>query len=614
MITVFEGSREGNGPVPSFTAGVGTPARAAVVVVASLWFALAPGAAAAAPPVPQPPPAALLYTIEPGDTLLGIGRRLLARPGNWVVVQRINGIKSPRRLTPGTQIRIPYSLVNGEADVAIVLRGDAGSRLDGKPMAAGDLVREAGVIETSDHSVVVLRLADGSTLRLEPASRLRLERLRRYHDDRAIEARALLERGRVEASAATQRPKPLSIRTRVATAAVRGTLFRVASGETTAAAEVLEGGVDWRVFGQTARGQPSTTEVQDLVLLPGFGAVADPTKRVAQEALLPAVDLHGLPDTIGLTQQTLPFPPVAGAVRYRIEINRENVRQDGSRPLAAVPPDRREPGAPIESLADSLRRQDLTLVASRVVDAPRIELTTIDDGRHRIEVRPIAASGLEGLPARATIDVQARPLPPTVGRPMSDAAVFGERTNFEWSMPLGIDRFRIELAAEPTFATLLATETVNGPRTSLDVQAGGDQPAVRYWRVASVRPDGSVGPFAQSRFVWYPGPPQPSMNVDAHDRMSVRWLGQPGQRYRLQLANEPEFRAPRVIEVDRPQLALDHLQPGRYYLRVQAIAPGGEESPFNVPQMFEIKSVVLTGDGTPLQSGGGLDVEASPAP
>ncbi|MFT3802131.1 MAG: FecR domain-containing protein [Burkholderiaceae bacterium] len=611
MIPVFdEGPREGGGSTPSFAAGVRAPARAAVLA-AVLWFGLAPGAADAAPPAPPaPPPPALRYTIEPGDTLLGIGRRLLERPSNWVVVQRLNGIQSPRKLVPGTELRIPYSLVKGEADVAIVLRGDPDSRIDGKPIAAGDLVREAGVIETSDHSVVVLRLTDGSVLRLEPASRLRLERLRRYHDDHAIEARALLERGRVETSAATQRPKPLSIRTRVATAAVRGTLFRVASGETTAAAEVLEGGVDWRLFQQPAHGQRSAPQIRDIVLLPGFGAIADPAKGIAQEALLPAVDLHGLPDTIRQTQQTLAFPPVAGAARYRIEINRENARPNGSPPPAAAPTD---PGAP-EPLADSLRRQDLTLVASRVVDEPRIDLTTLDDGRHQIEVRPIAASGLEGLPARATIDVQARPLPPTVGRPIDDGAVFGDQVNFEWSIPLGIDRFRIELAADPAFATLLAAETVVGSRTSLDIRAGGDKPLVRYWRVASVGPDGSVGPFAQSRFVWYPGPPQPSMNVDAHDRMSVRWLGQPGQRYRLQLANDPEFRSPRVIEVDRPQLVLDHLQPGRYYLRMQAIAPGGEESPFNVPQMFEIKPVILTGDGRPLQSGGGLDVEASPAP
>ncbi len=588
----------------------------AAAVAAALCIGLSPRQADAAPGrASAPPPApALIYTVEPGDTLLDIGKRLLARPANWRVVQRLNRIDSPRKLAPGTRLRIPYSLVKAETGVAVVLRGDADSRIDGKPVAAGDTVREAGVVETSDHSVVVLRLADGSTLRLEPASKLRLERLRRYHDDHAIEARALLERGRVETSAAPQRPKPLSIRTPVATAAVRGTVFRVAADEAGATAEVLEGGVDWRVVKRTKPGHRSTAQVHSIVLLPGFGARADPQTGTTKEALLPAADLSRLPDTVRLTQQTLAFPPIAGAARYRIEISRENARPDGLPSAAATPSDTFTPGTPIESLADSIRRQDLTLVASRVVAEPRIELATFDDGLHRIDVRPIAASSVEGMPSRATIDVQARPLPPSAGRPMADAAVFGDRINFEWSKPLDIDRFRIELAADPAFDTLLAAEWVDGSRTTLDVRATGDQPQPRYWRIASARPDGHLGPFAQNRFTWHPGPPQPSMKIDGHDRMSLRWAGQPGQRYRLQLANEPGFDAPRVIEVDQPQALLQDLRPGRYYLRMQAIAPGGEESPFNVPQTFEIKPVILTGDGTPLQSGGGLDVEATPSP
>lgn len=583
-------------------------------MVATLWLGLSPCAADAAPrQTHKTPTPSLTYTVEPGDTLQGIGKRLLARPANWVVVQRINGVRSPRKLPVGATLRIPYSLVKAEPGVAVVLRGDADSRIDGKPAATGDTVREAGVIETSDHSVVVLRLADGSTLRLEPASKLRLERLRRYHDDQAIEARALLERGRIETSAAKQRPKPLSVRTPVATAAVRGTVFRVAADETGATAEVLEGGVDWRVVQRTKHGRRTSTRIQNLVLLPGFGARADAATGTTKEALLPAADLSQLPGTINLTTQTLPFPPVAGATRYRVEISRENTRLDGATASAAPSPSG-TPGTPIESLADSFRRQDLTLIASRVVTDPRIELATLDDGLHHIDVRPIAASSVEGMPAHATIDVQARPLPPTAARPMAGAAVFGDRIGVEWSKPLDVERFRVELAADPAFETLLDTEWVDGSRTTLDVHADGNQPQVRYWRIASARPDGRLGPFATHRFTWYPGAPQPSLKIDGHDRISLRWDGQPGQRYRLQLADTPGFDGARVIDVDEPRALLEGLRPGRYYLRMQAIAPGGEQSPFNMPQTFEIKPVVFTSDGTPLQSGGGLDVEATPAP
>ena len=47
----------------------------------------------------------ILYQVKPGDTLIGIAR---LHNVEWKVLQRINGISSPRSLQIGTEIRIPH--------------------------------------------------------------------------------------------------------------------------------------------------------------------------------------------------------------------------------------------------------------------------------------------------------------------------------------------------------------------------------------------------------------------------------------------------------------------------------------------------------------------------
>lgn len=47
----------------------------------------------------------ILYQVKPGDTLIGIAR---LHNVEWKVLQKINGISSPRNLQIGTEIRIPH--------------------------------------------------------------------------------------------------------------------------------------------------------------------------------------------------------------------------------------------------------------------------------------------------------------------------------------------------------------------------------------------------------------------------------------------------------------------------------------------------------------------------
>lgn len=47
------------------------------------------------------------YTIQRGDTLIHLAQRHLLREGDWVRLQRDNAIADPRRLRPGSRLRVP---------------------------------------------------------------------------------------------------------------------------------------------------------------------------------------------------------------------------------------------------------------------------------------------------------------------------------------------------------------------------------------------------------------------------------------------------------------------------------------------------------------------------
>ena len=544
--------------------------------------ALAAGEAAAASNRKES--SARVYVIKQGDSLISIGEELLERPEDWAVVRRLNRIGSPRQLRPGQRLFIPFYLLKGEPDVAIVENADPASRLDGQPIKAGAQVRESSVIETGDRSVVTLRLSDGSSLRLEPASRLRLERLRRYHGEHAIEARVLLEQGRIETSAATGRRKPLSVRTPVATAAVRGTEFRVSASPAAATTEVLGGSVWWgdpaatrthRATGSQATRPGAGTRVQ---VDGGFGSRADAGGPKGTETLLAPPDLSALPARVERPLETMGFPPVPGAVAYRVDISRDEGATD--------------------------------LVSTIVTPRPSVSLASRDDGAHFVQVRPIAASQIEGRTARATVDVEARPFPPAGTEPPDQAVVYGSDVALKWSRPEGTSAYELQIAATPDFATPLTSGRVTGSAANLDLKVSGDQPLTRYWRIASVDAAGRRGPFIVSRLQWRPDPKPPEFGEPREGVMALRWPAREGERYVIELASTAAFVAPRRFEVTQGELELRDLAPGHYFLRMQSVATDGLSSPFSPPQAFDVKALVTSGGGTPLRSGSGLTVES----
>ena len=69
----------------------------------------------------QPSPPLHAYTTVAGDTLIGIGRRLLVQPAAWPQIARASGLRNANRIPVGLVLGIPLALMRSEPAPATVV-------------------------------------------------------------------------------------------------------------------------------------------------------------------------------------------------------------------------------------------------------------------------------------------------------------------------------------------------------------------------------------------------------------------------------------------------------------------------------------------------------------
>ena len=344
---------------------------------------LAPlGAAAADPGGPD-----FQVTIQEGDTLTGLGKRWLADPRRWPELQRHNRIQDPNRLVPGSTLAIPVSLLRdagGEVTVSNV-SGQA-RKADLTLVATGDRLREGETIKTAEDGYVTIKLVDGSTLRLQSKSDLTIERARRAPGSDATEARFKLQSGQAEIQFKPDAAKAsrFEIRTGFASAAVRGTEFRVAAGERGTRTEVTQGTIAFA--GLPPNAGPAAPE-ESVAIPEGFGSMVDESRKpMAPVHLLAAPALPLEPVFQQAPTLRLSFPSVEGAASYRAWLARDE--------------------------------NFLRMVGEAALTQPEARFSGLAAGAYVLKVRAIDQYGLEGRDAFALIGITAGE-PPATSKPGS---------------------------------------------------------------------------------------------------------------------------------------------------------------------------------------------------
>lgn len=306
-----------------------------------------------------------VYRVQPGDTLWNIAERYFYTVRLTDDLQRLNGIKTPEKLSPGTELifRPEWLKAKPAAVEVIQVFGDAQALRAGRNAATvtveiGTRLESGDTLATGEATSVVLKFADGSLLTVRDNSRLVFDRISFQRHTGMVDTSLRLHSGRLESQV---KPKKnggsrFEIRTRAATLGVRGTDFRVGAGSGDQfRSEVLEGVVAVSAAGRSER-------VRQF-----FGTVAEPGQApLPPRALLPRPSLTLAAELLDRRDSVrLRWRPVAGAVGYRLR-----VAQDAG----------------------------LTeLLQNRLLDNPDSGEFALAPGDYFIAVRSIDELGLEGL-------------------------------------------------------------------------------------------------------------------------------------------------------------------------------------------------------------------------
>jgi len=355
-----------------------------LILAAALVFG-APATAIAQGTTLLPPPAAaeVEYTAKDRDTMIGIARRYLIN-GERFEVQRAlwehNKLRDKDRINPGQAIRIPENWMKDDANAIELAHVEGEVTSKGQPLQPGAKLAPGDDFKTGRNGYVVIKLADGSTLNLQPGSDMAIEGVRKSPLAPAADAQFTLKTGRVEANVAKRSPggARFEVRTPIAVAAVRGTKFRVTADEAnrSALSEVLEGEVQIN----------DTGNLGNVALNAGFGTrVNEGQAPLPPRALLTAPRLWTGIRLWVRRPIRLNFTRLPGAVGYRVLVAR---RAD---------------------FADVISE---TVLGTNVIALPELE-----NGPYFVKVRGIDDLGLEGRDTLADLVVNLDPLPQAPATP-----------------------------------------------------------------------------------------------------------------------------------------------------------------------------------------------------
>jgi len=490
-----------------------------------------------------------------GETLGSIARTYLADPGDWREVARINRLANPDVLTPGQVLIIPVRLLKEAPGGAVVTFVKGTAEVQAKegapwtPLVLGVKIPERSAVRTKEASSLEITFENGDSCFLRPQTTLGLSSLQKRGG--SFFHQLFLEMGKVvtRVRKATGAESRFEIRTPSAQCAARGTEFRTSVGaDGMSRLEILEGAV-------------AVEAAAKRVDVPaGYGTAVKPG-----EAPLPPRPLLGPPSPSFLEPIYKSFPTVisferlAGAVSLAVSLFKD--------------PDGKEEA-----------------VSSRIASGEAFRVSDIPDGIYYLFAQAFDDLGLEGMPTKG-IEVRLRthPLPPLIAAPIEGSRGRAGIMTFSWPEVEGANRYRIQLSPGNDFDRLLFDEVLAGPLWTAKADAG-----TYYLRAASVAADGFEGAWSAPLRLDV-GPPLGAPLLDKPEvgrkDVFVGWkeMGQ-GLVYRCQVSSRQNFQT--VIHDSLTKgLGLTFPKPrarGTYYVRVQALDPQGEESPYSPPQSFRI--------------------------
>lgn len=497
-----------------------------------------------------------IYTVVKGDNLWDLSAKHLDSELRFEQVRRLNNIEFPKRMQPGTRLRIPMKWIRSNpvpARIGAIQGKVALDRAGGfreAQVAAGTTIGLGDVLKAGADSSVAVVFADGSVITLHSAGEMRFDHLSAHGETGMVDSRLHLIDGRLDT-----RVKPavgpgsrFEIQTPSAISAVRGTQYRVA-----VTAEARSSNIE------VLRGKVQVTGARKPRLVrAGFGTqVAVGKPPTPPRKLLPAPKIDPVPERIRQLSWPLSWKVISKAKSYRAEISADTTFD--------------------------------VVVWEKLVNHPPVPLPDLPDGHYQVRIRGIDQHGLEGKSVVQALHIDTHPQPPIPLMPQDGTILRGVATNLQWTASTDADSYLLEIAADDAFQQIVLRQPdLNSTRYEASAIV---DPGIYHWRVTSIAADGEVGPAGAPRF-WElkPVPEKVEPAVAPEDeRLVASWPRvSPDQTYQVQLAFDPQFSELEIDEVvTEPRIAFDQMGAQVRYLRVRSIEPDGYLGPWGTVQRID---------------------------
>jgi hypothetical protein len=490
-----------------------------------------------------------VYTVVDGDNLWDFSAKHLDNVMRYEQLGKLNNIKNPKRLQPGSWLRVPMKWIRSNVVPARVGLVDGKVRMiraDGSAetsLESGALIRLGDTLNTGQNSSASVIFADNSSLVLYSDTEMRFDHLSAFGETGMVDSRVHLGQGRMQTKVkpASGPGSRFEIHTPSAITAVRGTAYRASvSPQGQSSIEVLEGGV-----------VVSGAEQETLVSA-GFGtqvAVGKPPAKPRK--LLPSPSLLEVPQPLRALQWQLNWQPLEGARSYRAEIS-------------------------------SSQQFDI-LQWEAVVSEPQVALPDLSDGDYWLRVRGIDGIGLEGSSTVLPLLLDRHPQPPQALSPADGELLNLGDIELKWEQLSDVKRYLLEVATDQAFEAIVYKKEADDKDALMLTEI--TQPGVYYWRVSAIAEDGELGPPSPVRSLRLRGDIEaPVVTVTAtEEKVESNWRPlKPNYRYHVQLAHDPDFTQ---LEFDQIVSAngqsFDHIYSQLRYLRVCAVDDDDYHGPWS---------------------------------
>lgn len=498
-----------------------------------------------------------VYTTVTGDSLWNLSEKHLDTVMRFKQLKKINGIETPKRLQPGTRLRIPMKWIRSNPVSAQVVefRGTVELQRSNGDVAAdlqpGTRIHLGDRLKAGPDSSAAVKFADNTIMTLHEDSVIRFDHLSAHGVTGMVDSRMHLLQGRMDTrvTPAVGPGTRFEIQTPSAISAVRGTEYRTSISDENSASniEVLHGKV-------AVSGAKKKTLIKA-----GFGTqVAQGKPPLPARKLLPPPQLEAIPERIRSVNWMVSWAPIAGALNYRIEVADE--------------------------------AQFNTILWQQFSQYYRSALPDFTDGRYFIRVRGVDELGLEGQSAVHSILLDAHPQPPVQLKPDEDFVLRGKAPELQWTASADASRYRLEIAADAQFKQrLLDRDDIDSTRfDTAEFSAIGEY----YWRLTSIAEDGELGPVGTERhYEIKPVPDKvvPDMKTADDGKLVATWpAGTRGQTYQVQLAFDDAFSELELDEqTSEAKISFDPVSGQVRYLRVRSIESDGYEGPWGTVQRVD---------------------------